>query len=63
MPDWHSPEELTKDNFVNTTLIWVCAGAALYDHLYHIRFDWSILSGQRTRRWPQIFFFGLKAAW
>jgi len=38
-------------------------GAVFYHEVTSLSFDWSIITGQRARRWPQIFYFGIKAVW
>lgn len=41
---------------------WILVGILLLDHCEKFKFDWSIISGKRARRWPQIFYFGAKVS-
>ncbi|KDN35427.1 hypothetical protein K437DRAFT_213126, partial [Tilletiaria anomala UBC 951] len=63
MPDWTSTVEIKRDHSVAVAFLWMSIGIALYDHVRFASFDWSILAGQRDRRWPQLFYFGAKLSW
>lgn len=43
-------------------LLGICMGAMFTDQLRYARFDWSIITGERKRRWPQAFYFFAKLA-
>ncbi|PWN91794.1 hypothetical protein FA10DRAFT_265633 [Acaromyces ingoldii] len=57
---WNDPEITAKCTQVAQTISWLFAGATLYDFVLQAPFDWSILTGKRQRRWPQLAFFGCK---
>lgn len=63
MPEWMNPIEIKKDFFVAVSFIWLSVGVSLYDHVLYAPWDWSIITGSRKRRWPQIFYFSTKLSW
>lgn len=57
MPNWQDPVEIAKEFNAAKFLAVLCLGAATVEFVHLARFDWSIISGQRKRRWPQVFYF------
>lgn len=47
-------------NAVGLMISYMSMGFFFYDMILALPFDWSIISGKRQRRWPQIFYFGAK---
>ncbi|PWN46971.1 hypothetical protein IE53DRAFT_390889 [Violaceomyces palustris] len=64
MPDWSSPVTLQRAFAGATALMYICIGIFLCETVRYAKFDWSILSGERKRRWPQIpYFFSKICYW
>ncbi|EPQ28674.1 uncharacterized protein PFL1_03977 [Pseudozyma flocculosa PF-1] len=60
MPDWKSPVTLGQAFSAATALMYICIGLMLADTARFASFDWSIITGKRARRWPQIPYIFLK---
>ncbi|KAN0061722.1 hypothetical protein ACQY0O_005714 [Thecaphora frezii] len=63
MPDWSSPVTIGQVFSAAQALMYICFGMMLCDTFRYASFDWTILSGQRVRRWPQIPYLFSKACY
>lgn len=63
MVAWTDPVILAKCFAVAQVLVWISAGMIFVETIRYFTFDLSILRGERARRWPQIFYFGIKLFW
>jgi len=45
---------------VAKVLMWFSGGAVFYHDVTSLCFDISVITGQRARRFPQVFYFGVK---
>ncbi|KAL9934956.1 hypothetical protein V8E36_006032 [Tilletia maclaganii] len=63
MPNWQDPIEIKKDIAVNEILIWISLGFAVREQMSTSAFDWTIMSGRRPRRWPQLVYFLVKLSY
>ncbi|KAL9934962.1 hypothetical protein V8E36_006038 [Tilletia maclaganii] len=63
MPNWQDPIEIKKDTAVNEILIWISLGFAVREQMSTSAFDWTIISGRRPRRWPQLVYFLVKLSY
>lgn len=57
---WSSPAVASKTGNVEALLLYISVGIFGYDLILHTRFDWSMITGKRQRRWPQLLYFGTK---
>lgn len=57
MPDWTSPDVITKTSVVFTQMIFTFLGVYLWELFTTCDFEWSIITGRRKFTWPLIFFF------
>lgn len=57
---WSDPAVASKTGEVQKLLTYASMGIFVFDLVLNARFDWSILSGQRLRKWPQLLYFGTK---
>ncbi|KDQ11845.1 hypothetical protein BOTBODRAFT_135261 [Botryobasidium botryosum FD-172 SS1] len=60
---WTSPATLSRSFEVAKLLCFVSIGLILCDTLHFASFDWSLIRGDRKRRWPQIPYFLVKVVW
>jgi len=58
-----SPATLSRSFEVSKFLCFVSIGLILCDTIQFASFDWSIIRGDRKRRWPQIPYFLVKIVW
>ncbi|KAL9934967.1 hypothetical protein V8E36_006043 [Tilletia maclaganii] len=61
--EWYSPAEILRDYEVFSTLLWVSFGFALREQGSTVAYEWSVLSGQRRRRWIHLIYFTSKIAY
>jgi hypothetical protein len=57
---WNSIEGLFRTEEVLKLLLYYSLGIFSYDCVNTAAFDWSIISGQRARKWPHILYIGVK---
>ncbi|KAJ7209897.1 hypothetical protein B0H12DRAFT_1193669 [Mycena haematopus] len=57
MVDWQSQAEIVKDGAAFGKFMHVLLGLYLWEWFTSLGFDWAYVSGQRTFRWPMIFYF------
>lgn len=51
---------LAHTHEIGNIISYVAMGFFFYDTILSLPFDWSIISGKRQRRWPQLAYFGAK---
>lgn len=59
---WNSLAGSTKTAEVEKLLLYASLGIFCHHTILNAAFDWSIISGKRQRRWPQLLYFGAKLA-
>ncbi|KAG7095372.1 hypothetical protein E1B28_006130 [Marasmius oreades] len=57
MPDWSSLEELNRDGDVFVKLVHSLMGVYAWECFLSLDFDFAFITGQKTFRWPMIFYF------
>lgn len=61
--NWSSPLTNAKVLDAAEIMKWQVAGIVVLESFQQAKFDWSILSGKRSKRWPQLIYFLAKLSW
>lgn len=62
MVNWSDPAEILKDSTAFEKICMVCFGIYMWEFLTTLGFEWSILTGKRSFKWPLIFYFWTRYA-
>jgi len=57
MPDWQSLPELQKEGVIFAKFMHALLGLYIYEWFISLDFDWDVISGKKTFRWPLFFYF------
>jgi len=57
MVDWNSTVELEHDAVAFANFMHVLLGLYIWEFVTTLDFDWSLVTGKRSFRWPMIFYF------